>query len=225
MDPDKESDEGFLESEANGFYHISRNYSSRSRKNIRVGPQHQTKCPEWRSRDSNLEKDPNLEKFLGQRIWPPVKSERRSTLRQVPVKCICLHPDSMECAQLHIRERRLNMKRELGSVFSLLGFDQMGEEVSLSWSKAEEDKFMEMARTSESTLKMSLRDQVFLSFPWKSKREVVSYYFNVFILRRRGYQNRVTMDDATSDDEDEDSLSMGCVENTQCVDVDESDGG
>ncbi|XP_078427612.1 AT-rich interactive domain-containing protein 1-like [Wolffia australiana] len=190
------------------------------RSQIRVGPKFQANCPEWRARLPKNSSDAIAEKFQGERLWPLGKPTRRYTnCRRWQTQCCCARPGSMDCARWHIKEKRHQLRLELGPAFSSLGFDQMGEVVALSWSSAEEEKFMAAARLTQPTL-----DRVFPFIPSKTRREVVSYYFNVFILRLRGYQNRVTMAEASSDDEDADPMQMICVQNAQLLDVDDCSG-
>uniref|UniRef100_A0A2P2MXY6 Uncharacterized protein MANES_01G060100 n=1 Tax=Rhizophora mucronata TaxID=61149 RepID=A0A2P2MXY6_RHIMU len=129
----------------------------------------------------------------------------------------------------------MKLKLELGPVFYRWGFDRMGEEVSISWTVKEEMRFKDMVRSSPPSLGMSLWNHANRYFPRRTREELVSYYFNVFLVRRRSYQNRVTPKEIDSDDDDSDfgsfAYSYGlaaakfpgadeliCSENKQCID-------
>ena len=78
--------------------------------------------------------------------------------------------------------------------------------------------------------------QVLKFFPTKTREKLVSYYFNVFLVRCRTYQNRVTPKDIDSDDDESEFGCIGgsygyealnvpsptlpmCTENKQCIDL------
>ncbi|CAA6655492.1 unnamed protein product [Spirodela intermedia] len=182
----KGTDDNQRHSRLRALSRIAGIHSAKDRKHIRIGPEYQVQIPEWSSRASSNSDDPNAEKFLGKRLWPPGRPEQKSTPVRDPLgqgglgTCCCARRGCMECARFHVAEKRIHLKRELGSAFYGLGFDHMGEEVSLAWTAEEEEEFMAM----------DFWDRLFLCFASKTRQVLVSYYFNVFILRRSRYQNR-----------------------------------
>lgn len=255
-DPDDDPDKDLKDSDGNqrhsrlrALSHTAGIYPAKDRKHIRIGPEYQAQIPEWSTRASSTSGDPGAEKFLGRRVWPPGSPEQKSTLTGDPTgrgglgTCRCARRGSMECARLHVAEKRIHLKRELGAAFYGLGFGNMGEEVSLSWTAEEEEEFMAVARLNPPFPKMGFWDRVFLCFPSRTRQALVSYYLNVFVLRRSRYQNRAAPGEGSSDDDDDESSGLGlskafgrnllgvrdsgpmiCAENAQCVDVDGSDG-
>lgn len=198
---------------------------------VSVGPQFQAEIPEWTSNISESDS-----KWLGTRLWPP---EREQILELLPIgkgresSCDCQYPNSVECMRFHIAEKRFKLKIELGSVFYGWMFNTMGEEVSLSWTEEEEDRFKGMLSLhAESTNKFwKIARKI---FPSKKRGALVSYYFNVFLIQRRIYQNRVTPYDIDSDDDEKQFGSVGerfgyaalnhcssslipCIENKECI--------
>ncbi|KAL9273354.1 AT-rich interactive domain-containing protein [Drosera capensis] len=202
----------------------------RVEKHVLIGPQYQAQIPPWRGaiHDSDA-------KWLGTKIWPPDEQNHdhgiaTDSLGKGPsITCGCRLSGSMGCIRFHIAEKRVKLKLELGSAFYRWKFDQMGEEISLSWSAKEDKRFRQVMRTEVSFLGKSY-------FPKKTRKELVSYYYNVFLIKRRSYQNRVTPRTIDSDDDESEFGSIGgpfgeeaikveglglisCVQNEQCFDL------
>uniref|UniRef100_A0A7N0V001 ARID domain-containing protein n=1 Tax=Kalanchoe fedtschenkoi TaxID=63787 RepID=A0A7N0V001_KALFE len=168
-----------------------------------VGPGYQAEVPEWTGVVTESDS-----KWLGTRVWPSGNGEDGALVdltsagKVLPGSCSCEAPGSVTCVRFHVAEKRLELKRELGSVFYAWKFDQMGEEVSLMWTGGEEYRFAEIVRrnpTSEGKCFWDLAPRYLRRKTWSM---LVSYYFNVFVLGRRSYQNRSTPAEIDSDDDD-----------------------
>lgn len=177
---------------------------NQNRKRIPVGPFFQANVPEWSG--ETCESD---SRWLGSRVWPlesggPSKYliERDRIGKGRQDSCGCENPGSVECVRFHIAEKRVRVKLELGLAFQRSKFDRMGEEVALSWTKEEEKRFQEIIKSNPASLDKCFWNEIVKSFPGKKREDLVSYYFNVFLLRRRGYQNRSTPSNIESDDEE-----------------------
>ncbi|XP_022738055.1 AT-rich interactive domain-containing protein 2-like [Durio zibethinus] len=205
------------------------------RRQVSVGPLYQAEVPEWTGMVSDTDS-----KWLGTREWP-LKGREHDSLavtdpigRGRPYSCGCQIPGSVECIRLHTAEKRMKLKLELGSVFYRWRFDGMGEEVSLRWTAEEEKRFKYMVQLEPPSLN-EFWPNAFKFFPWKTRRDLVSYYFNVFLIRRRSYQNRVTPKSIDSDDDESEfgcisdsfgsdalkipgSNMLTCSQNNQCID-------
>jgi hypothetical protein len=137
--------------------------------------------------------------------------------------------------RFHIAEKRIKLKLELGYLFYHWQFDRMGEEVSLRWTTEEEKRFKDMVKFNLLSAGKCFWDDKHKYFPRKTREELVSYYFNAYLVRRRSYQNRVTPKNIDSDDDETEfgSFSDGyghevlmvpgaymliCSENKQCTD-------
>ncbi|KAF8412227.1 hypothetical protein HHK36_000187 [Tetracentron sinense] len=172
-------------------------------KQVPVGPLFQAEVPDWTGMTSESDS-----KWLGTRVWPLEKGERNLLIERDPMgkgrqdSCGCQFPGSIECVRFHIGEKRMRVKLELGLAFHRWGFNRMGEEVSLPWTDEEEQRFKAIVRLNPPSLEKCYWDQVIKSFHAKSRENLVSYYFNVFLLRRRSYQNRVTPNNIDSDDDE-----------------------
>lgn len=170
---------------------------------VRLGSKYQAHVLEWTGESSESDL-----KWLGTRDWPLEKQEHRYLIERDPIGkgrqeyCGCQIPGSIECVRFHTAEKRLRVKRELGSAFYHWKFNEMGEEVGLPWTTEEEKKFKAIIKSNPPSLGKTFWDDIIESFPKKSWRELVSFYFNVYLLQRRGYQNRFTPNNIDSDDED-----------------------
>ncbi|WMV30881.1 hypothetical protein MTR67_024266 [Solanum verrucosum] len=174
------------------------------RKRIPVGPQFQADIPE--SIEEIYESD---SKWLGTGIWPLGKREKkRALVDRGPIGkgrqdiCSCNTRGSYDCVKFHISEKRRKLKIDLGSAYSEWKFDSIGEEVALSWSREEEHKFQDIVKSNPLSEEKSFWNEVFKFFPNKSRESLVSYYFNVFLLRRRANQNRTNAGNIDSDDDE-----------------------
>lgn len=191
------------------------------RKRIPIGPYFQAVVPPWDGLPKQLGNvacssvdDLEDSKFLGTQIWP-VRGGRKVVNKERIGKgrsntCFCEFPGSIECVRFHIQEERERLKSELGSAFFTWRFDDMGEDVSRSWAPAEERKFRALVRLNPVSIGKNFWNHLPACFPSKSMEMLVSYYFNVFVLRRRSIQNRAMPEQIDSDD---DESEFGFVEN------------
>ncbi|KAK2992624.1 hypothetical protein RJ640_023934 [Escallonia rubra] len=177
--------------------------NKRRGKRIPVGSCHQAEVPEWTGEINGS--DP---KWLGTQVWPLekrvqgshlIERERMGKGRQD--SCGCQFPGSLECVRFHVAEKRKRVKLELCSAFHQWKFDKMGEEVALSWTREEEKQFRAIVRSNPPSLGKCFWDGLSKCFLTKSRGDLVSYYFNVFLLQRRADQNRSTSSNINSDDE------------------------
>ncbi|XP_061360037.1 AT-rich interactive domain-containing protein 2 [Gastrolobium bilobum] len=171
---------------------------------IPLGPAHQAEVPQWTG--MTYESD---SKWLGTQIWPTenVNSKRFFERQRQPIgkgrgdSCGCQVQGSVECVRFHIVHKRTKLKLELGEAFYKWNLHKVGEEVRRLWTREEEKKFKDVVKSNPPSLERCFWDHIFKAFPMKSREDLVSYYFNVFILQRRGYQNRHTLNDIDSDDD------------------------
>ncbi|KAA8520653.1 hypothetical protein F0562_014909 [Nyssa sinensis] len=174
------------------------------RKRIPVGPLFQAKVPEWTG--ETYESD---SKWSGTQVWPLKDGEHNKYLierdrigKGRQDSCGCQFSGSVECVRFHVAEKRMRVKLELGSAFNRWKFDKMGEEVALAWRKEEEKKFQAIVRSNPASMDKCFWDEICKSFPSKNREDLVSYYYNVFLLHHRGYQNRSTSSNIDSDDDE-----------------------
>ncbi|CAK7335573.1 unnamed protein product [Dovyalis caffra] len=206
------------------------------RRHVAVGPLFQAEVPEWTGVVSNGDS-----KWLGTRLWPLECENHNALVAMDPIGkgrssvCDCQLPGSVGCVRFHIAEKRMKLKLELGPLFYHWRFDRMGEEVSLRWTTEEEKRFKDMVKFNPLSAGKCFWDNKRKYFPRKTREELVSYYFNEYLVWRRSYQNRITPKNIDSDDDETEfgSLSDGyghealvvpganmliCSENKQCTD-------
>jgi len=202
---------------------------------VSVGRLFQAEVPQWTG--VVYESD---SKWLGTRVWP-VKEDSKPTTETDLVgrgrrgKCSCNVQGSVDCVRLHIAANRTKLKLELGSAFYHWGFDKMGEEVSLRWTADEEKRFKDAMRLKIPSQNKSFWNNPSIYFQRKTRKDMVSYCFNVYLIQLRSYQNRVTPKTVDCNNMEVEFGSFGdgfgrkaikhpsmefmeCSENTQCFD-------
>ncbi|KAJ3692887.1 hypothetical protein LUZ60_011982 [Juncus effusus] len=195
---------------------------------IPVGPNNQAIIPDCIKNQSYQDLDPSLN-YLGTHICPLDNSSQFSNISSQKDKigrnnCQCLVSGSIDCMRFHITENKLVLKRELGPAFYKMGFHKMGDEISLSWKEEEEVKFKFVIRENSPNDGFNYWDPLRKNFKCKGWRGLVNYYFNVFLVRRRAYQNRMIPDKIDSDDDEVEAGFLDdthfCVQSRQCMDFD-----
>ena len=186
-------------------------YATYPQQRIPVGRAVQAEVSEW----TGVATESDC-KWLGTPVWPLEKRQNDSLIEREPIgkgrvgNCGCQFPGSMECARFHISERRMKMKLELGPAFYTWNFNMMGEECSLSWTAEEEKKFKCVVKDNPFSLNKCFWHQMCMVFPKKSWPHLVNYYFNVFMLRRRAAQNRLSFCNIDSDDDETEYRTPSC---------------
>jgi len=174
-----------------------------------VGCRFQAEVPQWTGvvyeRDS---------KWLGTQVWS-VKDDSEPTTETDLVgrgrrgKCSCNVQGSVHCVRVHIAANRMKVKLELGSTFYHWGFDKMGEEVSHRWTADEEKRFKDAMRLKIPSQNKSFWNNPSIYFQRKTRKDMVSYCLNVYLIQLRSYQNRVTPETVDSDNEEVEFGSFG----------------
>ncbi|XP_042050031.1 uncharacterized protein LOC121795566 isoform X1 [Salvia splendens] len=185
------------------------------RKVIPVGPRFQTDIPEWDDtvdmsiRISSYKSDSDNLKWLGSQVWPIVTRNMKSTRREIGkgknIFCSCASRASADCIKRLVCEDRLLLQHDLGPAFSSWKFDEMGEQVSESWSLKEQRAYESLMKMRPSANGKSFWKRTLKRLPRKSKKDIVNYYFNVYIPHRMSlHRSSPTINQVDTDDEDED---------------------
>lgn len=186
------------------------------RKEVLVGPQYQAVLPPWNasgdgkelSCSSNISEHSREQKLMGACIIP-MQALNDSSIDGVKVgggrsNCTCPDKDSMRCIQQHIKEAREKLRETIGHEgFAELGFNDMGDEVAFKWTPDEEQVFHNIVFSNPVSQGRKFWKVLKAAFPTRTKRELVSYYFNVFMLHKRAVQNRSYVLEIDSDDDEE----------------------
>lgn len=188
--------------------------NSSPRKEVPIGPDHQANVPVW---DPTLSEKYSIgftddsteyitESFVGSCVIPMPELEFSDVVGNTigsKLDCNCLDAGSVSCVQQHVKEAREELKETIGlKKFVDLGFLEMGEEMANRWTEEEEQMFHEVVYSNPVSRGRNFWVHLSLVFPTRSKEEIVSYYFNVFMLRRRAAQNRSSWLDIDSDDDE-----------------------
>ncbi|KAK6157849.1 hypothetical protein DH2020_012097 [Rehmannia glutinosa] len=186
------------------------------RKEVPVGPDHQCEVPTWDpsavgkyfSVSNNFSGSDWKENLRGTCIIPR-PGVYHSSIDQFMVgrgrtDCSCPDVGSVRCVQQHVKEAREFLRVDIGEwLFKELGFYNMGEEVALNWTFEDERLFYEVVFANPAYSGRNFWKFLGFAFPNRTKEELVSYYFNVFMLRRRAVQNRSFPLHIDSDDDKE----------------------
>lgn len=181
---------------------------------VPIGSDYQAEIPEWRpygANDSSLccdSSNPGVDnKFCGTCVTPMPARElimcedyKIGYARSI---CICVDPGSITCVRHHVVEAREDLRRLVGQqCFAGLGLNEMGEVVAGRWSEEDEQIFEEVVISNPLSAGKNFWDCLSEVFPSRTKMEIVSYYFNVFMLRKRAKQNRSKSMNIDSDDDE-----------------------
>ncbi|KAJ1422301.1 SANT/Myb domain [Sesbania bispinosa] len=192
------------------------------RKLVSVGVNHQADVPAWdflgstsRPNASDTVSDSDLAyrdgdeaktRLMGTCIIPMPQMELSSdddAVGKGRTDCSCEDMGSMRCVRQHIVKKEKNLKKPLGMINSLnWGFTDMGEQVAEKWSVEDEQLFHEVVFNNPASLDKNFWNYLSIAFPSLTKKEIVSYYFNVFMLRRRAEQNRNDLLNIDSDNDE-----------------------
>lgn len=183
------------------------------RKPVSIGADYQADVPSWdfsgSIKDSNFtagDRHEDEERLMGTCIIPMPEMELSSDDDDVGkgrTDCYCEERGSMRCVRKHIKEEREKLLKIFGpEKFAELGFTEMGEQVAEKWSAEEEQLFHEVVFNNPASLDKNFWNYLSIVFPSRTKKEIVSYYFNVFMLRKRAEQNRNHLLNADSDNDE-----------------------
>ncbi len=182
------------------------------RKPVPTGPNHQADIPAWGSWDTKstsnhlgtpeaisesdlIVSDEDEKRFMGTCVIPmpdlDLSACNGDKVGSGRIDCSCEDGGSVRCVRQHIMEARDKLTKDVGPErFVEMGFSDMGEHVAQKWSEEEEHIFHEIVFSNPASLHKNFWKILSSAFPSRTKKEIVSYYFNIFMLRRRAQQNR-----------------------------------
>ncbi|CAK9142401.1 unnamed protein product [Ilex paraguariensis] len=189
--------------------------NSSPRREVPLGPDYQADVPVWEPGvvkkhpvdGGDVAGDDNEEQMMGVCVisMPNLNSSAYDGVKAGDGRrdCSCLDQGSVRCVRQHVKEAREKLRETIGcEIFANLGFSGMGEEVAHNWTEKEERLFHEVVYFNPMALHRKFWEQLALMFPSRTKRELVSYYFNVFMLQRRAVQNRSNLLEIDSDNDE-----------------------
>lgn len=179
-----------------------------ARKQVPIGSDHQAKIPEWEGSHESLEAEASgTSKLSGTCVIPMPALDTPANIDGIVGKgrefCVCQDRGSIRCVRQHVKEAREKMVKVFGfEKFRDLGFCEMGEVVAQRWSDEDAILFHEVVYSNPVTLGRNFWNHLEAALFSRTKHEIVSFYFNVFVLRRRATQNRSMILDIDSDDDE-----------------------
>ncbi|GMH17023.1 hypothetical protein Nepgr_018864 [Nepenthes gracilis] len=185
---------------ADDTYHLLLDYPPRKR--VPIGPEHQADIPDLQRNENPLDDDVGDLSGICVISAPELETPAYNVAGDGWSDCSCEDESSVRCVRQHIIEAREKLRRALGPVaFVELGFHDMGEVVAEKWSEDEELLFQEVV-SNPVIMGRNFWNTLSVVFPSRTKMEIVSYYFNVFMLRKRAQQNRVDPMNIDSDNDE-----------------------
>ncbi|XP_028763514.1 uncharacterized protein LOC114721814 [Neltuma alba] len=175
------------------------------RKLVPIGADHQADVPAWvvpgstsgldtSSSSISVVGDKSEERWAGTCIIPMPNMELSTCDSKVGrgrTDCSCEDRGSVRCVRQHIVEAREELAKTIELArFADLGLCDVGEQVAEKWNAEDEQLFHEVVFNYPASLGKNFWNTFPIAFPSRSRREIVSYYFNVFMLRKRAEQNR-----------------------------------
>ncbi|GAB2274441.1 hypothetical protein Dimus_009211 [Dionaea muscipula] len=173
---------------------------------VPVGRRYQAVLPSCKKADNDDDDDDDSSccsrRWLGTRTWPledvvvPEFSGETGSGR-CDSSCQCADPGSFSCKRLHTVEEQERLRSELGPAYESWHFDEMGEQVSRSWTREQQNKFEIIVRQNPPSRDKSFVQPAMESFS-KTRDEVVSYFLNVYLPGKFSKGEMVDTDDEAS---------------------------
>lgn len=172
---------------------------------IPIGPRFQADVSEWSGPPHKT--IPTSSKWLGTVIWPTETEDADIIGKGRPDTCNCASRGSIMCVKRHITQKSTELQKELGPAFHKWKFDQMGESVAKLWKQPEQQKLTHLMKKVPLSEGQDFIKPALECFPLKSKKDIVSYYLNVYVPRRMSVQTRSGCVMVDTDDDEEKSKS------------------
>ncbi|KAL9238719.1 hypothetical protein vseg_013103 [Gypsophila vaccaria] len=176
---------------------------------IPVGSRFQAVLPERKDPSDGASSSDNSDtlRLLGTVVWARQDDDAAPTEEDPigngrPDSCACSSPGSVQCVKIHVSEARKRLRSELGPAFEIWKFDEMGEDVGKSWSSKQKVKFGHLVKTNPLSAGKSFLKPAQMSFPSKTRKDIVSYYLNVHVPKRIAMLTRSDCQTLDSDDDE-----------------------
>ena len=93
------------------------------------------------------------------------------------------------------------MQSDVGLAYKSWKFDEMGEAVPKSWTSKEQQKFELLVKMNPLWNLTNFWELALKHFPCKSKKSMLSYYYNVFIPKQMSQHSISPFNEIDSDDD------------------------
>ncbi|KAF7851019.1 hypothetical protein BT93_L4706 [Corymbia citriodora subsp. variegata] len=146
---------------------------------VPIGPAFQAEIPIWMGTCTKNYNTSESTKYIGTRIWPVEDGVNETLLgsngQGRHELCSCKSPGSANCMKRHVYESTLNFKLNLGPAFWTWKFNEMGGEVSRTWTMREENQFETLVKTNPLVNQPRFWDKALKCIPTKSKDNILRY--------------------------------------------------
>ncbi|KAF8115300.1 hypothetical protein N665_0029s0135 [Sinapis alba] len=193
--------------------------SDKTKPVIPIGSVFQAEIPIWiaptkKGKFYGSPGDSDTLRWLGTGVWPTYSLKKKAHYKKIGEgrkdTCSCASPGSTNCIKQHIREARELLEKDIGRAFYTWKFDQMGEEVgSKSWTAKEEKRFEALVKDNPLSSSEGFWKLASKALPRKSEKDLISYYYNVFLIRRMRLLAKSSADHMDSDDDQNDHFLAG----------------
>ncbi|XP_010490912.1 PREDICTED: uncharacterized protein LOC104768601 isoform X2 [Camelina sativa] len=191
---------------------------SKTRPVIPIGPRFQAEIPVWvaptkKGKFYGSPGDSDTLRWLGTGVWPTYSLKKTVHYKKVgegrPDSCSCTNPMTISCIKRHTKEARELLKKEINRAFDTWKFDEMGEEAG-SWTAKEEQRFDALLKKNPLSSSDGFWEFAYNAFPKKSEKDLINYYYNVFLIKRmRLHANSSAAHHIDSDDDQYDDFLAG----------------
>ncbi|KAG2262504.1 hypothetical protein Bca52824_069583 [Brassica carinata] len=167
---------------------------------IPVGAVFQAEIPIWiaptkKGKFYGSPGDSDTLRWLGTGVWPTYSLKKKAHYKKVG------EGRKDTCS---------SSRKDIGRAFYTWKFDQMGEEVgSNSWTAKEEQKFKALVKDNPLPIKKGFWKLASKALPGKSEKDLTSYYYNVFLIKRMRLLAKSPADHIDSDDDQNDHFLAG----------------
>ncbi|ESQ38587.1 hypothetical protein EUTSA_v10029341mg [Eutrema salsugineum] len=177
---------------------------------IPIGPGFRAKLPIWiattkKGKFYGSPGDSDTLRWLGTGMWPTYSLKKKAHYKKVGEgrsdSCSCASPRSTNCVNQHIKEAHELLEKEIDRAFYTWKFDQMGEVGSKSWNSKEEQRFEALLKNNPLSNSLGFWKYASKAFPGKSEKDLLSYYYNVFLINRMRFLASSSNDHIDSDDD------------------------
>lgn len=176
---------------------------------IPIGPRFQAQLPKWAG-PFHKKHTHTPSKWLGTVTWPMESTTTTTTTEDDdiiigkgrPESCNCASRGSIMCVKRHITQKSAELQKDLGPTFQKWKFDRMGESVAKLWKQPEQQKLTHLMKRVPLSRDMDFIKPALECFPLRSKKDIVSYYLNVYVPRRMSVQTRSGCIMVDTDDEE-----------------------
>uniref|UniRef100_A0A1J3E6K4 DNA topoisomerase 2 n=1 Tax=Noccaea caerulescens TaxID=107243 RepID=A0A1J3E6K4_NOCCA len=185
---------------------------------IPIGPGFQAEIPVWiaptkKGKFYGSPGDSDTLKWLGTGVWPTYSLKKKAHYKKVGEgrsdSCSCASPRSTNCIKQHIKETRELLEKDINRAFYTWEFDKMGELGSKSWTANEERRFKDLVKNNPLSSSEGFWEFASKAFPRKSVKDLLSYYYNVFLIKRMRLLANSSADHISSDDDHYDDFLAG----------------